>query len=516
MMHQDIYTHIDPHPCPPNHVFDHRPGLPPPPPANPKTWAFNGQWQSYRPYIETNTYSNAAPGIHSGLYNPVGPLNLGDARFSPTYLINVTTECEFSLAVTFNYSKEDCNKTISLTVGNIYNVTYIEDGDIKKCVGKCSDIWKILGSDNATYYKIKFDCSTSYSNSVVIIKNDQIRDLSLYTGYEDTDTTLCSNTIHKYGTTVGTIKDVIITNATIDANGQLIEGDVIQGSIDGYTMDGVARGENATKDKLTVINGKTANGTIINGKILSGLFKSGSIDGKTEPDTNITVRATIKGVIAHAVIVNTTVEGGTTTNGTIIDANSMEDAILYNGVITGDDMITTGGITAGNITTGGTTTGGSSTGGTMVGLIDGKVYTIEGGQTTSKDGKKLITSGGVVTGGTIIGGVQNGNTIIGAVIKGGVCTNGITVNGKNTGGEIIPTPTSPVPITRTVIQDPKYLDLNPDMQPKNLFNPTPCSTKFDTDDLIVGIDAENSQVIGTNFGKVQMNSGISQIHNLDP
>lgn len=493
------------HPPIHNHAFDHIPPFPPPhkppfPPPNPKTWAYYGSWDSYRPFVDTNQFSNAQPGVTSGLYNPDGPLNLGNAANQITYLTGVTTDSQFSLAVTFHYSNEDYNKTVDLTVGNIYNVLYLEDGDLKKCTGKCSDIWKVIGTDNVAYYKIKFDCSVNYANSTVVIKNDQIRDLSVYTGYEDTDTTI-ENGKHQFGTTTGTISDAIITNATIDSDGNIIEGDIINGVVDGYTVDGIASGTNKNGVEINTINGKTLGGHITGGKIIAGHFRSGTIDGKLEEDTNITVHAEIKGIIANVVIINSMVEGGTTSGGTVIK-HAIDDGILYNGTLTGDDMVTTGGVTCGNITTAGTTTGGTATGGTMVGMIDGKVYTIENGVTNPKAGKKLITSGGVVTGGTIIGGVNQGGMIIGAVVKGGVVTSGLTMNGITTQGVLIPTPSAPVPITKVVEQNPKYADLGEDRQP--LHPDSPLMHPFDSDDLVVQIDPTIGRVVDTNFDRCVM------------
>lgn len=195
------------------------------------------------------------------------------------------------------------------------------------------------------------------------------------------------------------------------------------------------------------------------------------------------------------------VEGGATSGGTVIK-HEIDDGILYNGTLTGDDMVTTGGVTCGNITTAGTTTGGTATGGTMVGMIDGKVYTIENGVTNPKAGKKLITSGGVVTGGTIIGGVNNGGMIIGAVVKGGVVTNGLTMNGVTTQGVLIPTPSAPVPITKVVEQNPKYADLGEDRQP--LHPDSPLMHPFDSDDLVVQIDPTGGRVVDTNFDRCLM------------
>lgn len=506
-MHQDAYTHIHRH-HPPiiNHTFDHRPPFPhgphrpPMPPPNPKTWAYYGSWESYRPFIETNQFSNATPGVTSGLFNPDGPLNMGNAQMQTTFLTNVSTTANFSLSVTFNYTNEIANKTVELTVGNIYNVTYLENGDIKKCSGKCSDIWKVIGTDNSVYYKIKFDCSVNYSNQVVVIKNDQIRDLSVYTGYEGVDTTI-SNGKHSFGTSCGTISDAIITNATVDAAGNIIEGDIINGTLDGYTVDGIATGTNNSGTTLTVINGKTIGGKITGGKILAGIFRSGSINGNTEEDTNITVKADVQGIIGNAIIMDATVEGGTTSDGTAINT-TIEDGILYNAEITGEDMVTTNGITVGNITTGGVTTGGTGTGGTMVGVIDGKVYYIDGGTSKSKSNKTMTTSGGVVIGGTIIGGVDNGATIVGAVVKGGICVNGVTLNAITSGGTIIPTPSAPLPVTKNAYVNPNYSELRPNRPPINYNRPG--NNPMDSDDLVIAVEKANGHLKETNFGYCKM------------
>ena len=530
-MHQKIESHID-HGHPPsivNHCFDPRPQFPgnpyrppiydgphhPLPRPNPNTWAYYGTLESYRAFIDTNQFSNGAPGVSSGLYNPAGPLNLGGAAFSPTFLTSVHTTSQFSLNVTFTYSNEAYNETVNLSVGKLYNVTYLEEGNLKRCSGKCVDIWKIYGSNDSTsYYKIKFDCSVNYNNQTVVIKNDQIRALSLYTGYESEPVEIIQNGVHKYGTTTGTISNAVITNATLDTNGNLIEGDIINGTIDGYTIDGIATGMNSNGTEITTVGCKTKGGNIVSGKIISGLCRGGNVSGTTEPDTNITVKATVRGVISNAIIMNATVEGGTSTEGKIIET-TISEGVLYNATITGDDMVTVGGITSGNITTGGTTTGGTATGGTMVGVIDGKVYTIENGVTNQKsEDKPLITAGGVVVGGTIIGGVKQGNTIVGAIVKGGVVSSGVTVNGETSGGTLIPTPSATVPITKPILQDPEYRDLRPETVPtpenpytgpgigQHVHEPS-IPPGWSTDDLTI-IHNMDEGSIKTNFGTAKI------------
>lgn len=506
------YAHMHPHPhdMPPCHQ--------PIPHPNPKTWAFCRHWEQYRPFVDTSQFANGCPGVCSGLYHPDGPLNLGQANINPTYLTAVHTECQFSLRVTFNYSNKKFNTSVDLSVGTIYNVVYLENGEIYRCTGKCSDIWKVYGTDNAVYYKIKFDCSVDYNNHTVIIKNDQIRGLSVYTGYENEDTSI-ENSEHSYGTTSGVLDDAVITHATMDANGNFIDGTVIKGTLTGYTCDGIAKGLNKSGHNITTVHTITENGNLQNGKIISGRFISGSINGGyTDPQTNIKYDVEVHGKICHVIIINSSVKGGTSSEGTIITPE-ISDGIVYNAVITGSDLVTTGGVTVGNITTGGTSIGGTGTGGTAVGVIDGQVYTIEEGTTEPESGKSLVTSGGVVTGGAIVGGIQEGNLIIGATIQGGVVTQGTTINGVTKNGTFIPTPVNPLPIGKVVLQNENERDLYPDDHPKTRKDPItgkPIPTGAHTTDAtttvnpggddynLVIIQDENTAQTYTNFGKAVM------------
>lgn len=512
-----LFDHKPPFPSPPGELYNPyahlHPNAPPFPHPNPKTWAFCKHWDEYRPFVDTSQFSNACPGVTSGLYHPCGPLNLGKANENPTFLTSVETECQFSLRVSFNYSNTRYNNSVDLTVGTLYNVTYLENGTLYSCVGKCSDIWKIYGTDNAVYYKIKFDCSVDYVSKTVIIKNDQIRALSIYTGLEAEDSNI-DNSEHNYGTTTAIIEDAVITHVTMDANGNFIDGTVVSGIIDGCTCDGIANGTNKNGTKITTINTITKGGKIYNGKIISGIMISGSIDGGyTDPQTNIRTDVEFRGKVAHAIVINTTIKEGTSAGGKII-VPEISNGIVYNARITGSDLITTGGVTAGNITTGGTSTGGTGTGGTAVGTIDERMYTIEEGITKPAPGKSLITTGGVVTGGSIIGGVREGNLIIGATIQGGIVTQGNTINGVTTEGTIMPTPSNPIPVGKIILQNEHERDLLPDDHPKTRRDhhghPIPTGAHVtdsghmvnitkNEDDLIIIQDMNTCQTT-TNFG----------------
>lgn len=506
-----MFENKPPFPSPPGelynpyaHLTPHHPPLPHP---NPKTWAYYRHWEHYKPFVDTSQFSNACPGVTSGLYNPLGPLSLGQPQYRPTYLTNVKTECQFSLRVTFNYSVEEYNKSVDLTVGTIYNLTYLENGQIYNCTGKCSDIWKVYGTDNTVYYKIKFDCSVNYSNQVVIIKNDQIRGLSVYTGLESEDNEI-ENSEHSYGTTTGDIENVIITHAIMDSSGNFIDGNVINGNVKGYTCDGIAKGNNKKGTLVTTINSMTENGTIYGGKIISGLFLSGSVQGgRVDPQTGIKYDVEVRGKVIHAIVINSTIQGGYSKDGTLLNPE-ISNGVLYNAMITGSNLITTGGVTVGNITTGGLSIGGTATGGSAVGVIDGKVYTIENGTTQPESGKQLVTSGGIVTGGKIIGGVQEGNLIIGATIEGGVVTQGNTTNGVTTGGTLIPTPTNPLPISKAVLQNENERDLIPNTQ--KAAHPTESLLEYNLahgghnhDHLVIIHNSETGDT-KTNFGKAVM------------
>ena len=463
-MKQKCCAHIDPTHFGSNIniAFNHRPPLPPP---NPHTEAWY-DIEQYRPYYHLSHCSAVIPGNQQGLYNPNGPLQISPAFAARTILTGVTAKAKISLSIKFSYNDETADTVVDLEVGNIYNFTYLENGQLVECVGKVADMWKVYDADNKyNFYKIKIDCSVEYSNKTIIIKNDQIRGLSKYVPYSNEDTTI-ANSLHLYGTTIGNITGAVVTNAEVDANGNILSGDIVDGVVDGHTLDGLAKGENNKHHEIMAINGDTIGGTIERGKILSAMVRSGAVDGTVEEKTNITTKATIKGaVLSNVIIVNTLIRGGKTTKGTFLDP-SLDDSIVYNATITGDDMVTIGGVTDGNITTGGTTTGGEAHGGTAVGIINGKSYTIEGGTTVKKDEHhKLVTTGGVVVGGTVIGGVKSGGVTVGAVVKGGVLNNGTTINGKTTGGTIVPSTINPIPLTKGV-----HPSVNPDQSALNRIN----------------------------------------------
>lgn len=487
-MSKQYHTHI--HSCNAhamNHMYDH----------NPPAYYGTDNHPLFIDVAHTKV-SVGCPGIQSGLYRHDGPLCLCPTMGTASILTNVECNSVMSLKLKFTYTNSQMDKTVSLEQGKVYTIDYIEDGNVKRCTGLIDDIYKIYNVDDTdNLYKIRIDCSQSYSHSVVIIKNDQIRDLKEYVKYADEDTTI-DNSSHKYGTTVGFIKDAIITNATLDKNHNLIDGTIVDGEVHGYTSDGLAYGTNSSGHNIYVKNGQTYGGRIIGGMVLNGIVRSGDIDGEQDDETLIIENATVKGMIDKVVIVNSIVEGGKTSNGVFVSP-TITNSIVVDGQITGDDMITTGGITAGDITTGGTTTGGTITGGTATGIIDDNQYNIEDGTTTVRDGEKLVTVGGVVTGGTIVGGTKVGSVIIGATVIGGVCTGGTTTGGTTTGGTLVPVKVNETPITKPTRYNPEWNKVNADNRPtEEIYR-----QYRKTDDLIVWTD-QTTMHTDSNLGDITM------------
>lgn len=480
-----------------NHTFDPNPCGP----CGPQAYYGTDNHSQFFDVSHTKA-SVAMPGVMSGLYNPCGPLNLCCSCGTASILTGVTTTANMYLELEFSYTNSCLNKKIKIEKDGIYTIDYLEDGTIKRCSGKISDIYKVYTVDDKdNIYKITVDCSANYTNNVVVMKTDQIRNISVYTPYADEDTTIL-NSLHRYGTTIGMVKNAIVTNATVDKNGNILEGTIIEGIVEGYTHDGIATGENNNKHTITTINARTYGGHITGGMILNGIVRSGDVDGIVEEGTNITEKATVKGIISNCVIVNTIIEGGKTDQGTIIDP-TLQNSIVIDGTITGD-IVTTGGITAGDITTGGITTGGTVVGGTATGTIDDNRYTIEGGVTT---GDNLVTTGGVVVGGTIIGGTQIGSVIVGAVIKGGTCTGGTTTGGTTTGGTIIPSKTFETPIAKPS-RNPDYNKVNAaEKTPTDLLN----MKKKNIDDLLVWVKHDTAEV-GSNLGTARIQGVEGQIY----
>lgn len=402
-----------------NHVFD------------PKPPTFYGTWNHLYGHDITNKVSVSQPGIQSGLYRNNGPLNCSCCG-NITMLTGVETTSKIILTVHLSYSNSDLNTSIDLEPGKVYTIDYLNEGELCRCTGLVSNIYRVSQLDESTnIYKINIDCSTQYAHNIVVIKSDQIRGIVKYIPYYGEDTTIKS-AWHVYGNTIAhDIVDAIVVDAELDKNKNIIKGTIIQGILqNGTTTGGLCIGENSLKHNIILADSPSMGGHILKGYVVSGVVSTGDIDGDVEEDTGFITHATIKGSLRHVLLVDTQISGSYVKSGTGYLVNPViENSRVFNAFVSGDDMITTGGVTVGNVTTSGITVGGKASGGIALGQIEGKDYTIIGGTTLSTEKTQLQTTGAVVVGGTIIGGKRVGNAIYGAIIKGGIASNGITTGG---------------------------------------------------------------------------------------
>lgn len=434
--------HNVPHVAPPghdcnhiNHVFD------PNPPA------FYGTWKHMSGFDPSGKVSVCTPGIDSGLYTKCGPLNCTCKCGSLYTLTGVKTSARIVVDITMNYA-DSTSVTVTITPGEVYMFTYLEEGELKDCCGLVTSIYKVETLESKTnLYKIRVDCSSSYGSNVVVFKTDQIRMVEKYKAYMFESSKL-SNCTAQSGTAVSAIiRDAIVVNAELDSNNNFIKGDIIYGVLEnGKLVNCTVEGENDKGHVLMLVDAVCHGGEIVSGKILNGILKSGDVDGIVDEDTGIST-GTARGTITNAVILKAKTTGGYTEEGegTLIDP--IIEGTLYESTITGD-IVTTGGVTIGDVTTGGVTVGGTATGGTAVGYINGKMFKITGGTTTGT----LHSVGGTVVGGVISGGTRVGNAIYGATVTGGTLTGGITTGGTTSGGKIEPVEAGDIRVAETPVE----------------------------------------------------------------
>ncbi len=476
---------------------------------DPNPPAFYGTWNHLYGHDATNRVSVCQPGVQSGLYRKNGPLNCPCGCATMYTLTGVTTKARVVLDVTLTYTVSDLNKTITISPGEMYTFDYLEDGEMKNCSGKVTNIYKVEQlEENPNLYKIRVDCSTNYNNNVVVFKTDQIRGVQKYYQYAMEDSEI-TNGYHEGGTTIAQlIRDAVVVDAELDAEKNVLKGTIVYGILEsGMTVDGVVIGTNKSGHDILLTNAQSVGGEISSGMLLNGIVRSGDIDGETDEATGIVTKATIKGLIANVVILNTNVAGVRVPSGkgTVVDP-TIDDGILYNATVSGD-IVTTGGVTVGNITTNGTTKGGTAEGGVAYGTIDGKQYSIEGGRTTGD----LTTTGAVVVGGTIVGGTKVGNVIYNATVTGGVASNGITTGGTTTmdvsvkaykngyGARLKYGSVSEVTgrIGKIIHDNPTYNQLEAEMLKENRWG-------MNTKDLILATDRFGRGELYTNFGRADM------------
>ena len=225
---------------------------------DPNPPSFYGTWNNTHRFNITNRVSLTQPGITTGLYCNGGPLTCTQCG-NVTALTNVSTTSRIILTINFQYTNKALNSSIDIIPGNIYTIEYVEDGDLRRCTGMVVDIYEVtqVTSDN-TLYKIKVDCSTSYSNNIVVIKTDQIRGLREFIEYAEEDKTI-NNAYHQYGTTIAeVIEDAVIIDAELDANKNIIKGTIVDGTMDkARTVDGLVSGTNSNGHEIVLKNTAT-------------------------------------------------------------------------------------------------------------------------------------------------------------------------------------------------------------------------------------------------------------------
>lgn len=512
-----------------NHVFD------PNPPA------FYGTWSKLYGYDPSSRTSITQSGISTGLYRNNGSLMCNPCRGNITMLTGVETHAKISLVLKFNYTNSNCNNIVEVIPGKVYTVRYLENGTIKGCTGLVTNIYKVSQiNDEQEIYKIRFDCSSNYNNNVVVIKTDQIRELQEYIPYQNESIEIV-NASHAFGTTLGrVITDVVIIDAELDKNKNIIKGSIIQGNLDdARTVDGLIIGKNNQGHILTIKYGQTAGGKIIGGTILSGILRKGEItEGVTNEEKGIISHAVVKGMISQCIISNSKViYAQTIDNGqSVIIDPTIRNGDLIDATISGSNMITRGGITVDNITTDGITIGGNPSGGIAIGYINNECFHMINGTTTPEDttpisdqdiknlingtgtntkseiyntgiagintSGRLVTQGGVLIGGTVIGGTKMGNAIYGATIIGGTVSGGITKGGITTGGILIPGTVEGIYGPGSVYDrnsDPYIRNNPPDSHENNWYG-----YYKKTDDLLLMIDKATGSQLFTNFGKAKI------------
>lgn len=400
-----------------------------------------------------------------GCFNSLKNCSCGNNNTVKLYITDVKVTSYYTLSITIEYS-DGSSDTVIIEKGKRYTFEYLENGCINRVVGIVDAIGKIgsnitgncpCADTNSQDYIIQVDASSAYNSSIITFKTSNLRGISYYTQYEDEDTTIASS-ITRGATVVGTINNIRIENATIDANGNILKGKITAGNIseNHCIIDGgSSTGNNPNGHKIVVINGQTTGGTITEGTIISSSLTSPIVQGMNIQGSNI-VDAVITAPTGKVVAIDASVVGGKTINGTVIEPTII-NSLVNGGTRYGSDMVTTGGTVVGGVCYGGTISGGTLYGGIATGIINCDNYVIEDGETTGGFSVKSI-----VYDGKVVGGKQIGNTIIGAVVYGGraecgITTGGITVIGAS--GTIKPgTSSLPDTVTSPVNVDAKFFE----------------------------------------------------------
>lgn len=368
-------------------------------------------------------------------------------------ITNVSAKANYSIDITIDYS-DGTSKTYALEKGKRYKVQYLANGELNTLVGVITKIGKVNSNSNCSCdccsgvndYIIRVDASINYSSVVEDIRTSNIRDIQPYVEHADEDSTILN--AHSSGVTVaGLVNAIVITDATIDEDGNIYSGTITKGVADDkqcIIVDGCATGVNPLNNFITVANAKVIGGTITTGKIMSGKMEKYTIisQGNCTCDCNDSTKTIMSKCIVescNATIVATdcNVVGSKAYDGTVINP-VIEKSTVVGGTRSGKDMVTTGAMVIGDIAYGGTITGGTLVGGTATGKINDIPYIIQNGITEGGTSMKCTITNGKIVGGKTVNGSVIGATVYGGIAKCGVTTDGTTTISDNINSYIKP------------------------------------------------------------------------------
>lgn len=349
------------------------------------------------------------------------------------FITDVRVSATRTITMTISFSDGTVH-TCVVEIGKKYTVKYVENGEIVQVSGIVTNIGDLNTVADCpcctNEYIIQLDCSTVGHSSVLNIRTSMIRYIEEYAEYlgEDTEFDSCVT----YGCTIyGNFENVIIQDATIDADGNVTKGKIASANLatNAVGLGGCSIGLNSRSHSVVAFNGITKGGVAIEGTVLSARVYSPIVTGGTGTQAGVLTGALVKADTANIVAIDCTVSSGKGTGGTIINP-VLENSMVNGGVRSGEDMQTTGAAVFGAKGYGGMTTGGTLYGGTAVGNIKGIPFTIYNGETTGGTTMKAIVENGIIKGGTHVG-----NTVIGSIIYSGSAKDGTTTGGTTTLGQ---------------------------------------------------------------------------------
>ena len=393
--------------------------------------------------LYTNNYRYVIDGMTGNEYYPVCSGCLkgkcpATKKLQPLYVTDVSAISSYTVDLTISYS-DGSSVTTTINKNTKYVIRYVDEGELKQCVGVIVAIGKVNNASSCTCdccngedYLFKVDCSVEYNSAVLVIRSSAIRDIRVFTKYADEDTTI-ENAVIRGAALIGNVSETKITEATITRDGIVTAGKLVAGipSEDNCAITGgCAVGNNPLGHKIVVIESDYTMGNIIGGNVVSAKLYEYTIEGgETDPETGTTTNCTLNDVKGVFICNDVTALGGMSSKGVVIDP-TIKNSTVVDGTRSGNDMVSVKGIVISNICYGAAVEGGVLTGGTAVGFIGDKVYQIEHGITTGGFSNKATVTGGIVEGGTVIG-----NCIVGATVKGGIAQCKVSFNGTTVLGE---------------------------------------------------------------------------------